>query len=378
MKLMHISDLHLGKRVNEFSMIEDQEYILQEILQTAKKEKVDGLLIAGDVYDKAVPSAEAVQLLDDFLTKTAAMGISVYMISGNHDSAQRLAFGSRLLREAERIFISPVFDGRIEPIRLLDLYGPVNIWLLPFIKPAVVRPFFPEQELNTYDEAFRAVVESLEVDPRERNILLAHQFVTGAARCESEEVSVGGLDNVDASVMEQFDYGALGHIHGPQKIGRETLRYCGTPLKYSFSEANHQKSVTIVEVLEKGDVQVSVRPLTPLRDLREIKGTYEEVTLRENYMDTNVYDYLHITLTDEEDIPNVMDRLRVIYPNLMRLDYDNRRTRENQAVEGAKEIETKSPLQHFADFYQVQNNQEMSVEQIKFMENLIEKVWEQV
>lgn len=378
MKLMHISDLHLGKRVNEFSMIEDQEYILQEILQTAKKEKVDGLLIAGDVYDKAVPSAEAVQLLDDFLTKTAAMGISVYMISGNHDSAQRLAFGSRLLREAERIFISPVFDGRIEPIRLLDLYGPVNIWLLPFIKPAVVRPFFPELELNTYDDAFRAVVESLEVDTRERNILVAHQFVTGAARCESEEVSVGGLDNVDASVMEQFDYVALGHIHGPQKIGRETLRYCGTPLKYSFSEANHQKSVTIVEVLEKGDVQVSVRPLTPLRDLREIKGTYEEVTLRENYMDTNVYDYLHITLTDEEDIPNVMDRLRVIYPNLMRLDYDNRRTRENQAVEGAKEIETKSPLQHFADFYQVQNNQEMSVEQIKFMENLIEKVWEQV
>lgn len=378
MKFMHISDLHLGKRVNEFSMIEDQDYILRQILQIAKKEKTEGLLIAGDVYDKSVPSAEAVQLLDEFLTKAAAMGMSVYLISGNHDSAERLSFGSRLLREAERIYISPVFDGNVEPVRMLDLYGPVNVWLLPFIKPAMVRRFYPDAEIVTYDDAFRTVVESLEVNPKERNILVAHQFVTGAARCESEEVSVGGVDNVDASIMDDFDYVALGHIHGPQKIGRETLRYCGTPLKYSFSEANHEKSVTIVELQEKGNIALSTVPLTPLRDMREIKGTYEEVTLRENYEHTNVHDYLHITLTDEEDIPNVMERLRVIYPNLMRLDYDNRRTRENRTVEGAAEVETKSPLQHFADFYQVQNNQEMNEEQMRFMEQLIEKVWETI
>lgn len=378
MKFMHISDLHLGKRVNEFSMIEDQEYILQEILQIAKKEKMESLLIAGDVYDKSVPSAEAVQLLDEFLTRAASMGISVFLISGNHDSAERLSFGSRLLREAEKIFISPVFDGVVEPIRMLDLYGPVNVWLLPFIKPATVRRFFQEEEISSYDDAFRLVVESLKVNPKERNILVAHQFVTGAARCESEEVSVGGLDNVDASVMDGFDYVALGHIHGPQHIGREAVRYCGTPLKYSFSEAKHEKSVTMIDMREKGNLEIRTVGLKPLRDLREIKGTYEEVTLKENYEDTNVYDYLYITLTDEEDIPNVMERLRVIYPNLMKLDYDNRRTRENQVVEGAQEIEHRSPFDHFADFYQVQNNQEMNEEQKLFMEALIEKVWEQI
>lgn len=375
---MHISDLHLGKRVNEISMIEDQEYILQEILQIAKEQQIDGMLLAGDVYDKTVPSAEAVQLLDEFLTKAAGMGVTVYLISGNHDSAERLAFGSRLFEKSGKVYISPVFAGTVEPVKVRDEYGVINIWLLPFIKPAVVRRFFPEAEISTYNDAFRTVMESLAADQSERNILVAHQFVTGAARCESEDVSVGGLDNVDASAMEGFDYVALGHIHGPQNIGKETIRYCGTPLKYSFSEANHHKSVTIVELNEKGNVSVTDVPLTPVRDMREIKGTYEEVTLRENYAHTNVYDYLHITLTDEEDIPNAMERLRVIYPNLMRLDYDNCRTRENQTVTGAEEVEKKTPLQHFAEFYQLQNNQEMKEEQRQFMEELIEKVWEQI
>lgn len=378
MRFLHISDLHLGKRVNGFSMIEDQEYILREILQIARQEKIDGMLIAGDVYDKSVPCAEAVSLLDDFLTRAAALGVAVYLISGNHDSAQRLAFGGRILRESEKIFLSPVFDGKVEPIRMLDVYGPVNVWLLPFVKPATVRPYFPDVQMENYNDAFRAVLESLSIDQRERNILVAHQFVTGASRCESEEVSVGGMDNVDASLMEGFDYVALGHIHGPQHIGQESIRYCGTPLKYSFSEEKHQKSVTVVDLQEKGDVEIKTIPLRPLRDMRKIRGTYDEVTLREFYENTNVRDYLQITLTDEEDIPNVMERLRVIYPNLMKLEYDNKRTRENQTVEGAEEVEKISPLQHFAAFYEMQNNQQMSEEQSQFMESLIEKVWESI
>lgn len=378
MRFLHISDLHLGKRVNGFSMIEDQEYILREILQIARQEKIDGMLIAGDVYDKSVPCAEAVSLLDDFLTRAAVLGVAVYLISGNHDSAQRLAFGGRILRESEKIFLSPVFDGKVEPIRMLDVYGPVNVWLLPFVKPATVRPYFPDVQMENYNDAFRAVLESLSIDQRERNILVAHQFVTGASRCESEEVSVGGMDNVDASLMEGFDYVALGHIHGPQHIGQESIRYCGTPLKYSFSEEKHQKSVTVVDLQEKGDVEIKTIPLRPLRDMRKIRGTYDEVTLREFYENTNVRDYLQITLTDEEDIPNVMERLRVIYPNLMKLEYDNKRTRENQTVEGAEEVEKISPLQHFAAFYEMQNNQQMSEEQSQFMESLIEKVWESI
>lgn len=378
MRLLHISDLHLGKRVNGFSMIEDQEYILREILQIARQEKIDGMLIAGDVYDKPVPCAEAVSLLDDFLTRAAALGMAVYLISGNHDSAQRLAFGGRILRESEKIFLSPVFDGKVEPIRMLDVYGPVNVWLLPFVKPATVRPYFPDAQMENYNDAFRAVLESLPIDQRERNILVAHQFVTGASRCESEEVSVGGMDNVDASLMEGFDYAALGHIHGPQHIGQKSIRYCGTPLKYSFSEEKHQKSVTVVDLQEKGNVEIKTVPLRPLRDMRKIRGTYDEVTLREFYENTNVRDYLQITLTDEEDIPNVMERLRVIYPNLMKLEYDNKRTRENQTVEGAEAVEKMSPLQHFAAFYEMQNNQQMSEEQSQFMESLIEKVWESI
>lgn len=383
MRLMHLSDLHLGKRVNEMSMLEDQEYILQEILRIAAQEKIDGMMIAGDVYDKSVPPAEAVQMLDRFLTKSVQCGIDVYLISGNHDSAERLAFGGKLLRrlgeEKKRmagIYIAPVYEGVIEPIEAADEHGTVFIWQVPFIKPAIVRRFFAEQEISTYNDAFRTVIECLEVDTGKRNVLMAHQFVTGASRCESEDISVGGMDNVDAAVMEKFDYAALGHIHGPQNIGRETVRYCGTPLKYSFSEASHEKSVTIVELKEKGKVQVRTIPLKPLREMREMRGSYEEMTLRENYQDTNTFDYLHITLTDEEDIPNAMDRLRAVYPNLMRLDYDNRRTRENREVEGAQDVEKKSPLEHFADFYRIQNNQEMNEEQRAFMQELIEKVWE--
>lgn len=376
MKLIHLSDLHLGKRVNEFSMLEDQQYILTEILQIIDREKPDGVMIAGDVYDKSVPSAEAVALLDDFLVRLAKRDLQVFLISGNHDSPERMAFGGRLMAQSG-VHLAPVYDGKVSPITLTDEYGPVNLYLLPFLKPAHVRRCFPEREILTYTDALAAAIEAMGVDTAQRNVLVTHQFVTGAARCDSEEISVGGTDNVDVSVFEPFDYVALGHIHGPQQVGRETVRYCGTPLKYSFSEAKHQKSVTVVELGEKGAVSVRTVPLTPMRDLAELRGTYEELTFRGFYDGTSYpRDYVHITLTDEEDIPDAVSKLRIIYPNLMKLDYDNKRTRAGIVLEGAED-QQRSPLELLEEFYEKQNGQPMGEEQRAFAKSLMERIWEE-
>ena len=376
MKLVHLSDLHLGKRVNEFSMLEDQKHILWEILRIIGQEKPDGVIIAGDVYDKAVPPAEAVALLDEFLVRLAGMRTEVFIISGNHDSAERIAFGSRLIRESG-VHLSPVFSGEIEPCTLTDEYGEVQIRMLPFIKPADVRHAFPEEEIGDYTDAVRTVIRHMNPDPSVRNVLVAHQFVTGAERSDSEDVSVGGMDNVDASVFEPFDYVALGHIHGPQRIGRETVRYCGTPLKYSFSERNHVKSVTVVTLSEKGRTEIRTVPLIPLHDMREIRGTYEELTLRKNWEGTATDDYLHVILTDENDVPDAMARLRVIYPNIMKVDYDNQRTRTASLTGLAEETERKSEMELFEEFYAGQNGQPLSGEQRSFAEALLEKLKEE-
>ena len=376
MKLIHLSDLHLGKRVNEFSMLEDQQYILTEILQIIDREKPDGVMIAGDVYDKSVPSAEAVALLDDFLVRLAKRDLQVFLISGNHDSPERMAFGGRLMAQSG-VHLAPVYDGKVSPITLTDEYGPVNLYLLPFLKPAHVRRCFPEREILTYTDALAAAIEAMGVDPAQRNVLVTHQFVTGAARCDSEEISVGGTENVDVSVFGPFDYVALGHIHGPQQVGRETVRYCGTPLKYSFSEAKHQKSVTVVELGEKGAVSVRTVPLTPMRDLAELRGTYEELTFRGFYDGTSYpRDYVHITLTDEEDIPDAVSKLRIIYPNLLKLDYDNKRTRAGIILEGAED-QQRSPLELLEEFYEKQNGQPMGEEQRAFAKSLMERIWEE-
>ena len=375
MKLIHLSDLHLGKRVNEFSMLEDQAFILQEILRIIDEEQPQAVLLAGDIYDKSVPSGEAVQLFDGFLWELSSRKLQVFVISGNHDSPERLSFGGRLM-EGSGIHLSPVYSGKVEPVVLEDAYGPVNVYLLPFLKPAHVRRYFPEEEIGTYTEALGKAVEALEIHKEQRNVLVTHQFVTGASRSDSEEISVGGSDNVDASVFDDFDYVALGHIHGPQNIGSPRIRYCGTPLKYSFSEVGQQKSVTMAELKEKGTLEVTARPLTPLRDLREIRGSYLEVTAKSFYEGRNREDYLHITLTDEEDVPDGAAKLRVIYPNLMRLDYDNARTRSRNLPEGAEEPETKSPLELFEEFYERQNNQPMTEEQIRFSRALMETIWE--
>lgn len=411
MKFLHISDLHIGKRVNEFSMIEDQKYILRQIKEIALEKQVDAVMIAGDIYDKPVPSAEAVQLFDQFLTELADCGKRVFAVSGNHDSAERIAFGAQLMSSRE-VYVSPVYDGTVKCVTCQDAYGELCIWLLPFIRPAAVRHAWrnmaeeagmenvirnmqtdsetmmedvggTKQDLaqeddvetvETYQDALQYVVTHMPVDASKRNILVAHQFVTGASRCESEEISVGGLDQIEAGVFDVFDYVALGHIHSPQHIGRETLRYCGTPLKYSFSEAEQQKSVVVMEIKEKGDVLIEKVPLKPLRNLRKIRGTYMELMSKDFYEGTDTGDYLQITLTDEEDVPDGMAKLRTVYPNLMQLVYDNSRTRQSRQVEVTERVEQKSEMELFEEFYEIQNNQPMSEDQQNFVKNLLEEL----
>lgn len=377
MKLFHLSDLHIGKRVNEFSMIEDQKYILKRILDLAEEEKPDGIILAGDIYDKQIPSAEAVQVFDEFITRLAGRAIPVFIISGNHDSAERLAFGGRLLN-SRGIYLSPVYDGSVTKILLKDQYGTVWIHLLPFIRPSTVRHVFEnEADLVTdVQTAAETVIRHMEIDLKDRNILVAHQFVTGASRCESEDVQVGGLDNIDAAVFTPFDYTALGHIHSPQNVGTDRVRYCGTPLKYSFSEVDQEKSITVVELEKKGTVRTSLLPLKPLRDMRKLRGTYLELTDRSFYRDMNREDYIQVTLTDEDDVPDGLQKLRVIYPNIMQLLYDNQRTKTTQEVDAAQAVEKKTEIELFYEFYELQNNQPMTKQQKDFAEQLIREIKE--
>lgn len=372
MKLFHLSDLHIGKRVNEFSMIEDQKYILTQILYAADQEKPDGILISGDVYDRTIPTAEAVQVFDAFLTRLSEQKIPAFIISGNHDSAERLAFGSSLMGKSG-IYFSKVYDGTVEKIPMQDAYGTVWIYLLPFLRPSTIRHALPEraEEVQSAADAVRIALEQTKIDEKERNVLLAHQFVTGAKRCDAEELQVGDVDQIPAELFASFEYVALGHIHSPQKVGRETVRYCGAPLKYSFSEAGQEKSITVVELKEKGSVDLRTIPLKPLHDLRKIRGTYLEVTAKSFYENRDCEDYLQVILTDEEDVPDGMAKLRTIYPNLMRLEYDNKRTRSNAEVRAAERVEEKSELELFQEFYELQNNQLMTEVQEQFVEELL-------
>ena len=375
MKLMHLSDLHLGKRVNDFSMLEDQAYILNKILNIIDDEKPTGIILAGDIYDKPIPPAEAVELFDDFLYKLSQKNIQVFIISGNHDSAERIAFGARLF-DKTGIYLSPVYNGTISPIEVHDDFGKLNIYMLPFIKPVHVSRYFPDKEISSYTDAVSTVIENMHIDTSSRNILVTHQFVTGSSRTESEDVSVGGSDNVDSVVFKDFDYVALGHIHRSQSCGSEYIRYCGTPLKYSFSESKDTKSITVIDIKEKGNIKLDFIPLTPLRDMVELKGTYEELMLRSFYENTTYPDdYVHITLTDEDDILDVITRLRVVYKNIMKLDYDNQRTRSSSEINLINDMESKSPLELFDIFYESRNGQHLSDIQKDFIENIIEDIW---
>lgn len=369
MKFIHLSDLHIGKRLLEHSLLEEQTYILEQILTVIDRENPDAVLIAGDVYDKSVPSAEAVTLLDGFLNALAKRSVPTMIISGNHDSPERLAFGNRLI-EGCGIYLSPVYNGAIKPISLSDEFGRVDVWLLPFVKPIHVRRYFPDAEIESYTDAVRVAIEHMDIDRSVRNVLVTHQFVTGASTCESEEFSVGGTDNVDASVFDGFDYVALGHIHGPQNISSPRIRYCGTPLKYSFSEANHEKSVTVAELKE--DLSIRTVPLIPKRDVRELRGSFAELTEGASRSS----DFLHIILTDEEDVPEAAGRLRAIYPNLLKHTYDNTRTRNAAFIDFAEDVETKSPLELFEELYVKQNGQPMSETQRTYLGELIDSIRE--
>lgn len=375
MKFIHLSDLHIGKRVNGFSMLEDQRFILLRILSLIQDEQPDAVLIAGDVYDLSVPSAEAVQVLDEFLVRLADMQVPTLIISGNHDSPERLAFAARLLAHSG-IHLSRVYDGSVNKVTLKDQHGPVDFYLLPFIKPAHVRRYLENDGIDTYTDALSAVIEHMQVDESRRNVLLTHQFITGSTRSESEEISVGGADNVDARVFAPFDYVALGHLHGPQSAGGQHIRYCGSPLKYSFSECRQQKSLTVVEMEEKGQTTLRLLPLKPKREMREIRGSFEDIVDKAASLGPEKEDYLHITLTDEQDILEGMGRLRVHYPYLMKLSYDNQRTRQSQRVGKATGADSKTPLQLFEDLYTLQNNQPMSAQQQGFCAALIENIWE--
>lgn len=375
MRFLHLADLHIGKRLNEFSLIEDQKFIFDKILNIIDEKKIEAVLIAGDVYDKPVPSAEAVTVLNSFLNSLAKRNLKVFVISGNHDSQERIGFGADLISQSG-VYMSKPFSGNVETHKIKDEYGEINIYMLPFIKPAMVKHVYEEADIDSYDSAMAYVMEQTKVDEGERNLLIAHQFVRGADRCDSEEVSVGGIDEVSVENFKRFDYVALGHLHSPQHIKSEFVRYSGTPLKYSFSEAKHQKTALIVDMKEKGNIILEKVPLIPKHDMLEIKGKYQEIMSKDYYKDIDRMDYAHVTLTDEQDVLHAMELLRTVYPNIMKLDYDNTRTRSNNEIKGVENVEKKQPLDLFKEFYELQNNQPMSREQADFMDKLIKGVWE--
>lgn len=379
MKLFHLSDLHLGKRLNGHSLLEDQRYILERILDSVREEQPQAVIIAGDVYDKSMPSEEAVALLDDFLCRLSSLEKrpEVFVIYGNHDSAERLSFGNRLI-EKSGVHLSPVFDGAIKSVKMSDEFGDVFFHLLPFIKPSDVRNAYGDAIVESYTDAVQAAISHLEYDSTQRNVLIAHQFVTDAVRSESEDVTIGGLDNVNATAFEGFDYVALGHLHRPQAIpGHENIRYCGTPLKYSISEKEDKKGILVVEMGAKGTVTCRTIPLPPLRDMREIIGTYDELTLLKNYEGTNREDYIHVVLTDENDVMDAVGRLRVIYPNILSLEYRNKRTSAETAVEKLSHVREKSDMEVLEALYEMQNNQKLSDAQREFAEKIFNDIREE-
>lgn len=350
MKFLHLADLHLGRQLNDLSLLEDQAWILQQIVDTAEAEKVEAVLIAGDIYQRSSPQAEAMALFDRFVSQLAARKIAVCAISGNHDSALRISYFSSLIREAG-VHVSETFAGELQHVTLRDNFGEVVVWLMPFLRPAQVRRAWPEEKILTCQDAVAAVIRHADIDPRKRNILLCHQFVTGSQLAGSEDLSVGGLDSVDAALFDVFDYVAMGHIHRPQRILRDTVRYAGSPLKYSFDEAEHHKSLTLVDMQDKDDIVVRTLPLYPLRDLRRVEGLLAEV-INMPYSE----DYVWVTIHDELPPPDAKVSISVTFPNMLKFSVVNSRTQYDLDVLATEAIEHKSVTELFADFYRKQNN----------------------
>ncbi len=374
MKLMHISDLHIGKKIMNISMKEEQRDVLNKILEIVRTDKPDAVLIAGDVYDKPTPSDEAVEMLDDFLYELSKTDSKIFIIAGNHDSAERVAFLNRIVSDSG-IHIAPVYRGDVKPVTLTDEYGPVNIYMLPFIKPLHVRYAFSDEAENikTHTDAVGLAIEKMNIDKAQRNVLLSHQYVTGASTTDSE--MIGGLDNVEVSAYEGFDYVALGHIHRPQDIPASNhIRYCGTPLKYSFSEANDEKSVTMIELGQKGDVEISTIPLPAIRDFIRVENDFE--TIRREFESAPTDDYVEVTLTNEETVPDAFRRLQKYMPRIMTLKYNNLRYSENMTISKAADTEKLSDMEIMERLFLEMNNQPLSDEQREYMEALINKVQE--
>lgn len=374
MKILHLADLHIGKIIYEQSLLEDQEYMLKQVEKIIEKEKIEAVLISGDIYDRSIPPADAVEVLDKFLNNLIKiLKVKVFIISGNHDSKERLNFGSKIF-ENDGLYIQTTYNGRI---RKVELDEKINIYMLPFIKPIEVKQYFENEKIETYNDAIKHIIENEKLDKTKINILMAHQFVTSGTTnpetCESETINVGGLDNVDASNFSEFDYVALGHIHGPQKIGKEKIRYSGTMLKYSFSEVNHHKSVVIIEI-KNGKVDFKLESLTPLRDMRKIQGPIEELVKKENYEGTNQQDYIKAVITNEEAIYDAIGQIRKIYPNTLSLDILNSKSYNNDMdIENFGKIKEKSEFELFNDFYEFQNSVRLDEEQSEILKKVIEK-----
>lgn len=376
MKLFHLSDLHIGKRVCERSLIEDQKNIINQIINQAEAQKPDAVMIAGDVYDRSVPSEEAVALFDDFLYGLSEIGTAVLIIGGNHDSQERISYGGRIMHK-NGIYIAPEFNKTnyvriIRPVVLNDKFGKINFYLLPFVTPARVRAAKENTCASSYTEAVKAVIDDMDIDRSERNILIAHQFVTGAETCDSETFSVGGSDNIDAAVFDGFDYTALGHLHGPQYVGKAAVRYSGTPLKYSFSEAGHKKSITVIDIENKGQVGISEIPLDkPLHDWKIYKGKFEEIILNEK-----TDDYVKAVLTDDDEIFDAVNKLREYFPNIMQLSFENNRFKNEYSAAMLENIASMTVPELFAEFYLKQQGVNLSERQKKIVEDVFKEVTE--
>lgn len=374
MKLLHLADLHIGKIIYEQSLLEDQEYMLKEIVKIIEQEKVEVVLLSGDIYDRSVPPADAVDVLNEFLNSLIkVLKVKVFIIPGNHDSKERLNFGSKIF-ESDGLYIQASYDGKLRCVKLSEY---INIYMLPFVKPVEVKQYFESEKINTYNEAVKLIMEKETIDEGKVNILMAHQFVTAGNNnpeiCESETLNVGGVENVDTSNFEKFDYVALGHIHGPQRIGKDTIRYTGTMLKYSFSEVNHNKSVVLINIKSKKNIEYELIPLKPLRDMRIIKGPIEELLNKDNYKNTNTQDYIKAIITNEEAIYDAIGQIRRVYPNTLSLEISNIKSSiQNVELENIESLKQKGEFELFDDFYEFQNNVRLDGEQKEIIKEIIE------
>ena len=371
MKLLHLGDLHLGKSLGEFDLIEDQKYILNQILDLIVQESVDAVLIAGDVYDKSIPSEAATRLLDTFLSQLAAKNVKTFMISGNHDSDDRLNYGSKLF-VSNQIYISAVYDGHLNQYVINDGETEVHVYLLPFVKASQVKHYFPEAEIATYEDAVRVIIDTADINKEKCNVLVAHQFVAGKgedpALGGSEGAgtqSVGLVEKIGYNCFDKFDYVALGHIHSPQRVGRDEVRYSGSPLKYSLSEVNNEKSVPVITISGKKDISIDLFPLKPMRNMRHIKGKMEDLLNKANAKSAE--DFIYATLTDEDIINDAMGIFQQTYPNTVKIDYDNSHTREIEQVDISKIAQNKSFSELISDFYRLMYQCEISDEEMDIM-----------